>query len=781
MVRMKKYKLLITSSVKKQKSSIICILLLMLMVGLCMFSSVILITSGEKSVSGEMDRLGFGDFTTWVSGFDEQLSDEIRLIPEVEQVEVQPLVFAGYEIAGSYSDNEGQLIVYDGTVPYKFISEDGSEEKIPEIKSGEIYISPAMKSSFDVDIGSTINFELSRKNGIKSFTVAGYFEDAFMGSSMIDMKSFLVSQEDLNECIFIVFSSAEYDVLGKAGAMLHVFKQTDSPLSESEFQRLVYTESSLSKYTEFSYGKESILSYMLLLQNILTGFLLAFSVILLIICLIVIAHSLSAVIEQNKKDMAILKTMGLPGSNIRMIYIFLYGGTVVLGLIAGFAISLIVSETLAGGLITSTGLLIGVDCPYGLTAIIFIGLIMISAAFIYLRTYGIIRITPMQTIQNNSSAVLVKSPIVKKSLSFSLAVREIMSGKKKYAGVCLISAVLVLFLSIVGKMGTWLGANGEGLMNAFSVAEHDLGVQPFNDTVPMDEVERVINWYSPVSETYELAMQSVTLNGQEYTANVLDETKYFHVLEGNVCGDSEILITHTVANEQGLSIGDMVEIAASGRTKQYVVSGIYQCANGMGTNIGMSIGGYSKIGNINAYIWCHHYILENGDMRDFAMEYLQNSYRGIDVHTNSWSGLSGIVLVMHILILIIYIITAVFILISVYLTATRLLQSETGNMAIYKSLGLSASELRLSFSLRFLITVVIGSLAGMILSVIFSDSLIGAVFRSFGIGSVSSGFGFLGSVLPVIATAFLFFGFAWLSSAKIKQVSLVELINENED
>ena len=43
-------------------------------------------------------------------------------------------------------------------------------------------------------------------------------------------------------------------------------------------------------------------------------------------------------------------------------------------------------------------------------------------------------------------------------------------------------------------------------MNTFSVADHDLGVQPFNASVPMDEIERIINWYSPVIETYELAM-----------------------------------------------------------------------------------------------------------------------------------------------------------------------------------------------------------------------------------------------------------------------------------
>lgn len=75
-------------------------------------------------------------------------------------------------------------------------------------------------------------------------------------------------------------------------------------------------------------------------------------------------------------------------------------------------------------------------------------------------------------------------------------------------------------------MGTWLGPNGEGLMNTFSVADHDLGVQPFNASVPMDKIEMVINWYSPIQETYELATQSVNVNGRGYTANVLNDTEW---------------------------------------------------------------------------------------------------------------------------------------------------------------------------------------------------------------------------------------------------------------
>lgn len=91
----------------------------------------------------------------------------------------------------------------------------------------------------------------------------------------------------------------------------------------------------------------------------------------------------------------------------------------------------------------------------------------------------------------------------------------------------------------------------------------------------------------------------------------------------------------TVASELLLSVGDTVQVAVNVRIEDYTISGTYQCANGMCTNIGMSLKGYSKIGDITGYIWCYHYILENGSIRDYTMIYLQENYRGIDVHTNS--------------------------------------------------------------------------------------------------------------------------------------------------
>lgn len=100
-------------------------------------------------------------------------------------------------------------------------------------------------------------------------------------------------------------------MLGKSGAMVHVFQKEGSVLSSVEFNAGIQENTDISLYTEFSYRQESVLGYMLLLQNILCGFLIAFSVVLTAVCLIVTGHSLSSLIEQDKRDMAALKTVSI--------------------------------------------------------------------------------------------------------------------------------------------------------------------------------------------------------------------------------------------------------------------------------------------------------------------------------------------------------------------------------------------------------------------------------------------------------------------------------------
>lgn len=774
-----KIAMLLKPSWKKQKFPIVSIFLMMFVLALFLFSSVVLYDSGKNSVVEEMNRLGFGDFTVWVSNHPKDLVNDISKISEVGTVTEQKIIYAGYEINGKYSDNEGQLMVYEENIPYHFIKENGEKTAKIEIEQGTIYVSCGMQSLYNVKIGDTITFELTRNSGKKKFRIAGYFEDAFMGSSMIDMKSFLINTSDYNQLCKEIQKVNENDRLAKEGAMIHIAKALGRGFSDTEFYQRLIEETELAKYTEFTYHKDSILSYMLLLQNILAGFMIVFSIILFFVCMIITVHSIEMVVIQERKDMAILKTIGLPGKIIQKVYLLLYGSSAVCGIFLGVLPCKWCAGRIAKSMVSSTGMLIDIRVPFEKIIPVLVVLVVWNMFVLWRKTSKILGIHPMQILQETRVKKRVISPIRKKYLSCDIAIREIRANKKKYIALCLISIVLTFFLGIISHMNTWLGRNGEGLMNAFSVAEHDLGVQPFHSSVPMDEIERVIHWYSPITKQYELAMESVTVNGQEYTANILSDAKWFHILKGKAPEGKEILVTDTVVNELDVDIGDFVKVSAAGKMEEYQISGIYQCANGMGNNIGMSTSGYSQIGDITGFIWCKHYILEDGSMRDYAYEYLEKHYKNIDVHTNSWSGLDGIVSIMHWMIAAVYIISAGIMLLTTALLANKMILSEITDLAIYRSMGLPEKKLRLSFALRFFLVAMLGAVMGTVLSALFSDRLIGMVFRSFGIGEFKTAFCLPGSIIPFLTVPLTFIFFAWIFGKKLKTVNMIGLMEQN--
>jgi len=761
----------------KTKYGLLCRIFIMALLSFtCMICAVTLYMSGTKSVSERMDALGYGNVTIWVANEPDELCEEIRKTDGVHELTDQRLIYAGYKIGEKYSDNEGQLLYCDEKIPYRFIDEKGRELPSPQIKNGEIYISPALSSSFNVEIGTEIEFEYSRIKRPMTYTVKGYFEDGFMGSSMIDMKSFLISRQDFDDLLMEIQETKEADALAKRGSMLHITAQ-DNIQTDKVIERIM-SDTDTSLYTEYAYSKESILSYQILLQNILCAFLGVFSVLLFAVNLIVSMKSLFDVIMEEERDISALLMIGTNGRMLRTVYFVLFAGGFLSAYLIAVPTGIIMAGLLCNMLVTSTGQLVKIITPTYVIIIIIMITLVAQSLLLLLRTRHILNIRPVIIGRENPIRNAGHISDISKPLVFSIALREVETHKRKYTGLFVIAALLTFFLSVIGRMSAWLGPNGEGLMNAFSVADHDLGVQPFNSSVPMDEIRRAIEWYSPVRETYEIAMQPVYVNGREYTANVLNDTSYFHILKGKEPEGQEILVTDTVAGELGIGVGESVQITGEGRTKSYTVSGIYMCANSMGSNIGMSLAGYSQIGDINGYIWCHHYILENGGIRDFAADFIRENYRGVDVHTNSWSGLDGIVRLMHGMVFLIYFVSAAFIALSVALIMGSLIRSEEGTLAIYRTFGMRRKQVRLSFALRFAIASGLGSIAGLLLSGSFADRLIGRIFIIAGIGEFHERSPVFAMVIPFVAILLFFFVFAGISGRRADKISLISSIQK---
>ena len=265
----------------------------------------------------------------------------------------------------------------------------------------------------------------------------------------------------------------------------------------------------------------------------------------------------------------------------------------------------------------------------------------------------------------------------------------------------------LFFASLSGRMDAWLGADGKGMMDAFNPADHDLGVQSFGE-LTREEFEQTIQSYSDIRDTYVLAMPSVTVNGVDFTANVIGQPERFHLLEGRPStADSEIVVTEFVAADLGVGVGDSLTVGADLGSDTYTISGIYSCANDMGRNIGMSRDAYLKIGSDSPNLWCWHYFLSDPTQKPAIIEALETAYGGdIHIHENTWPGLFGIISAMRILVIFLYGMAALFILVVTAITGSKILAAEqkdrddrcsrrnTSRRSFYRPLGIRCDEAR---------------------------------------------------------------------------------------
>lgn len=792
--------IMIRAGMKRHKGSFIGIGILLLLTALSLTTVLMTVLVGNSYIREEMERAGFGDLTVWASDVPDMgfLLESIREQEGVEGAEVQELVFSEYEANGMESDSVGQMIPWNSQGigdsfgsdasfgdRYRFFQNNlsGYAKAPEEIREDEVYVSPSMKSMMDLEPGDTITFPIARGGRKLSLTVAGYYEDPFMGSSMIGMKGFLIAGKTYEQ-ICSVIEETGMDALARDGGMIHI--ETESGMTASEINRELTENTPLSMYTEFIHSADTIAGFMAILQNAFCAIMAAFAVVLLGVAMAVMGHSISGLVEQEWKNFGILKTLGFTVRKLSGQLLVQYGVTMGVGIILGMLLAVPMTGMVSRMNVTTTGVLLPVRFPLLPCVGIFSILLLVPVSFCILRLRKIQKITPMAAIRGESDMVTVagtisfRNELQAKGLTFHLALRQVLTGRRRYASACLVAALLVFFASLAGRVNGWLGADGKGMMDAFNPADLDLGVQILGK-LPAEEVEQMVLSYTNITDSYLLAMPSVSVNGTNYTANVITEPERFHISRGQTSMEAnQVVLTEALAADLGADVGDSVTIRGNKGSREFTVSGIYHCANDMGANLGMSREGYLSIGEDDSRLWCCHYFLEDPSQQQAIMEALEQTYGGdVHVHENSWPGLFGIISAMHRMILFLYGMSAVFICIVTGMAGTKILDAERKNMGIYKSIGCSVRMLRLSFAFRFGLVAAAGAVIGTLAAMGVTDPVVSALMRLAGISNFASG-NTPGSVLlPGGMVILLFFGFAWLLSGRIRNEDMNVLTAES--
>ena len=403
-------KTLLKANLKRHKGALFGIFILTLLACAALGTVLIVWSNSEEYIGNELERAGFGELTAWVADLSDTsaLENSIEALEEIERVEAQSLIYSNYVVNEIESDSEGQLITYNPLENrYRFFTNDlsGYTEPPDTIIPGEVYVSPSMVSMLGIHIGDEITFPIARAGRNLTFTVKGFYEDPFMGSSMIGMKGFLISESD--RCIALdIIHNTGIDALARDGAMLHIFPTKENRVTVSGLNSLLNEQTALAEYTESVHSKEAISGFMLILQNAFSGILLAFVLVLLFVILIVLSHSISSAIASDFVNMGILKTVGFHSNRLRLLQLIQYGIPVMLGLIIGFLFSVPLGGIIADATLTTTGVLIPGTPPLIALTLAFVLLVLLLSLFIFIRTRKIGKITPMKAIRGETDGAV---------------------------------------------------------------------------------------------------------------------------------------------------------------------------------------------------------------------------------------------------------------------------------------------------------------------------------------------------------------------------------------
>lgn len=766
------------ANIKKKKGSFASIVFLTFII--VMIGSMIVSVRDNYTVAMEkaFDDVDGGDVLAIVN---QQVVEEHKLLEKVENSSLVDRVTHIETIATINSNTKFMQKMRPGI---KLFTKDKKsfEKDIPKLKPGEIYVSLGMKEQLGINLGDVVTYETLA--GEYKFTVKGYVQEPYNGSSTIGWKQVFISDEEYEE-IKLACDKNENEEKNADFLLVNIFK-ADKSISDIEFQKKINLETKIIDNGTGALTKQQSKNYTLIFFDIASYGLLAFGIFLWVIVIIVIANNISNEIENDYVNIGILKALGFTKEKLIVVMAMQYTLAQVVGIVVGLVFTKPLVVWVGGLFRESTSILAGSDLSFGKILILVVSMMLMSTLVILIKTKKVAAIYPVRAISKGRAEVYFDNrlnvPISKKAFAFTMGLRNITSGVRRYLGTICIVSMLVLFMLTVNLLGDVL--NSRNALNAMGMQVTDLDIsykkKPEKDII--GDIERIIEKHTKIEKKYYTINLYMSINGENLFGVVHMHPEYIGgILEGRApLYDNEIIITPMVAELLDVKMGDEVIVSNDNESETYIISGIYQSVNDAGMTFAISKSAAAKIGAGKTS--CLGMELEDPSKTEIIAKEL-NEELGEYIEATAWGFEEGMDAlgygeVLDAVKLVIYIVSVIFMLVVVGMVCAKAFARERTDIGIQKALGVTTRNLRLQFAARFLVISIIGALIGVALSGMFSADMLNAILKNVGIYNIVTEITLLSILIPVIITGVSFFFFAYIASRKVKKVAIRELVAE---
>ncbi|MBH5318372.1 FtsX-like permease family protein [Paenibacillus sp. GSMTC-2017] len=645
------------------------------------------------------------------------------------------------------------------------------------VNQGEIAVPIYYMQQKNMKVGDKINIRNGSFN--MTFTVVDFVRDIQMNPSIIHSKRFVVSETDLNKLKGNV---------GETEYLIEFLLTDTSKLSEF---RNAYQSSNLPKMGP-SIDHQLFKMLNAITDGIMAAVILFVSFLLSLIAILCLRFTILAAIEEDYREIGIMKAIGIGHRDIKRMYLLKYMVMTAVASFVGFVASLMLNSLFTANITLYFG---HAEKGVLLHSIPFIAVILLflMVMLICMRTLKVFKkISAVEALRSGKIGdVRIKKRVLALPLHKSkwlnvpvfLGLRDVLGRFHMYR--------LLLFVFIIGSFIILVPLHLVNTMqsSAFNtymgIERSDLRIDlQYSDNIMRDhnrvsehltndeEVERfsslLISSLKMVNE--EGVIENITVESGDFSIFPLDYLKGVAPAKAN-----EMALSFLNGKEMNKGVGDQIRLVINGQEQVMTVSGIYQdVTNGGRTAKAVlpvqpeTVLRYEAIVDVKPHINIvaktkeYEKIFQPArvtDLEGYLTQTLGNTIKGLKL-------LATVSIVIAILVSIL--ITSLFL--------RMIVAKDSAQIAIMKSIGFSLKSIRLQYVTRALVVLGIGIVVGTLISNTWGQSLAGVMLSFMGAAKIEfeidpvQAYIICPLVLMIAVTAA-----AYVSMASMKKTSITQL------
>lgn len=656
---------------------------------------------------------------------------------------------------------------------------DENRNKI-KVNKGEIGIPVILQDSYNIKLGDTV--VLTSKGVTRKFKVTAFVHDAQMNSTLCSSTRMLISDEDFNE------------LFGRIGEKEYLIETYFKDSSMASDYRTAYEKAGLPQDGQaVTYAVIFLLSAF---RDIaMAAVLILVSMLLVMVALMCIKYTMMAAIEEEISEIGTMKAIGMSFKDIRNLYLAKYKIMVAAGIVAGYALALILSRLFTSHVSSTFG-----RQP---VSVLTLGLPLAACILVYLITnhYSKRLLKKLKKITVVDALVTgkgfgkkehVRDGLYKSkatAINLLVSVRETFHNFGGFVIVfmvmVIVSGIMIVPMNILNTMESkefisYMGSSTDDIL-----IEVDSGE---NLTGRYEIIKKLLKEDSDIEGYKEFrSLRVETINSEGKWTNLHVDSgknsgKELKYLTGTAPSEeNEIALSKFNADEIGKKTGDRMTLRFNDMQKDFIISGVYQDVTSGGYTA-KAVNGFEGVAAEKYQFTVN--LADGVDVRNKASQWSNKTGGGYDIEPMEEfisQTLGGVVRQVKVATTAVMVIGIMLSALIVVLFMKLRLTKDVAQIAAMKAIGFTNFDVRKQYLYKIGIVSIAGILLGTLISNIFGESLVSLALSMMQIGISKITFiinPWITFVMIPLLLLVIAEGMTWVSTRQIQEYNIISLIDE---